>query len=91
MIDSNLAALAECDDISYFFGTLIYGCDTCDIVIVLKGIHDCLKSFDILVHLIALCLKCLKCIPSRDLDLHSIAQNKDHIILARRIVDIGEH
>ena len=88
MIDGHLTALAECDDVAYFFSTFIYRRDTCDVVIVLKGVYNCLKSLDILVHLIALRLKCLKCIPSRDLDLHTIAHYKDHIILARRIVYI---
>ena len=82
MIDSHLARLTECDNITDLFCSLINRVNTCYIVIVLKSVDNSLKSLDVLVHLLALRLKRLVSVPSRDLDLYSIAENEHNIILA---------
>ena len=82
MIDSHLAALAEGNHIANLLNTLINRSDVGDIIIVLESIYDCLKSLDVLVHLLAHSLESLECRPGRNLDLSAVAEDEDYIIIA---------
>ena len=90
MIDGHIAAFAETDSISDDLSVFIDRFHTGYIIIVLKGINDCLKRFDVGIHLIYLCSERLESVPCRQFDLSAVSQGNDDVRRVRRTVYILE-